>query len=245
MKKFYLLLSLLFFIGIIINAQENHKVEVNKEGYYLNAFKMPELIGGMENLANKVVYPESEKTNRVQGQVLVEVYISDKGDVIKTAIQKGINPALDQSALDAVNSTKWKPAINDGKAVKSKILLPIRFKLDDKKPGNNQSELTHPPSGYLEKVDKEPEPIGGMGSIMSGIKYPEKEKKNGVQGKVLIKAYIDENGNVTQAVNIPQDNKNFIKAATDAIKKAKFTPAEKNGKKVKSVVTIPVQFKLQ
>ena len=81
-------------------------------------------------------------------------------------------------------------------------------------------------------------------SIMGLIEYPEQELKNKIEGKVLIKAYIDENGNVTMALDIPQDNKHFIKAAFYAIKKAKFSPAEKDGKKVKSVITIPVQFKL-
>ena len=73
-----------------------------------------------------------------------------------------------------------------------------------------------------------------MHAIMGLIEYPEQELKNKIEGKVLIKAYIDENGNVTMASDIPQDNKHFIKAACDAIKKAKFTPAEKDGKKVKS-----------
>jgi protein TonB len=79
---------------------------------------------------------------------------------------------------------------------------------------------------------------------MNLIKYPEQEKKNKIEGKVFIKVYIDESGHVMYAIRIPQDNVHFINAACDAIKKTKFTPAIKNGKKVKSVMTIPVQFKL-
>lgn len=247
MKSTYLLLSLLILICLNVSAQEKQKSHINKEGYFTFAATMPELIGGMESLAHKIVYPESERTSRVQGQVLVEVYISEKGNVIKTAIQKGINSALDKAALDAVKTTKWKPAYNDEKPVKCKILIPIVFKLDDYQQSEKLINVDpiDPLSGYTEKVDKEPEPLGGMHAIMSLIEYPEQELKNKIEGKVFIKAYIDENGNVTQAFNIPQDNKHFIKAAFDAIKKAKFTPAEKNGKKVKSIITIPVQFKLQ
>ena len=44
--------------------------------------------------------------------------------LIKTAIQKGITPALNKAALDAVNTTKWTPAYNEGKPVKIKIAIP-------------------------------------------------------------------------------------------------------------------------
>ena len=246
MKTCHLLLSLLIFVSINIIAQQKHKA-INKEGYYLFATTMPDLIGGMESLKNKVVYPESEKVKRVQGQVLVEVYISEKGDIIKTIVNKGINPVLDKAAQDAINTTKWTPAYDEGKPVKMKIIIPIVYKLDDNQPSDNLVNVIpiDPISGYMEKVDKEPEPVGGMNAIMSLIEYPEQELKNKTEGKVFIKAYIDENGNVTFARNIPQDNKHFMKAASDAIMKAKFTPAEKNGKKVKSIITIPVQFKLK
>jgi TonB family protein len=247
MKNHYFLLSLLIITCIYVNAQEKHKPGPNKEGYYFYATKMPELIGGMDSIAHKVVYPASEKANRIQGKVYVQVYINEKGDIDKTTIQKGITTALNKAAQDAVNTTKWTPAINNGKPVKIIISIPILFKLDENKPGDKLVNVMpyDPNSGYIRDVDKQPEPVGGMHAIMGLIEYPEQELKNKTEGKVIIQAYIDENGNVTMASNIPQDNKHFIKSATDAIRKAKFTPAEKNGKKVKSIITIPVQFKLQ
>ena len=246
MKTCHLLLSLLIFFSINIIAQQKHK-PINKEGYYTYATTMPELIGGMESLQHKIIYPESEKANRTQGKVYVQVYINEKGNIDKTVIERGITPALNKAAQDAVNTTKWTPALNEGKPVKIIIAIPILFKLDDYKQDEKLINVTplDPSSGYIKKVDKEPEPVGGMNAIMSLIEYPEQELKYKTEGRVLIKAYVDENGNVTMALAIPQDNKHFIKAACDAIKKAKFTPAVKNGEKVKSVITIPVQFKLQ
>ena len=44
-----------------------------------------------------------------------------------------------------------------------------------------------------------PEPIGGLYAIQSKIKYPEEAKRNGVEGKVFIQAFIDETGNVVEA----------------------------------------------
>ena len=223
------------------------KIKYDKDGYTHYAPKMPELIGGMESLQNKIIYPESEKANRTQGKVYVQVYINEKGDIDKTVILKGITPALNKAAQDAVNTTKWTPAFNDGKPVKIMIAIPILFKLDDNKPEEKLINVTplDPSSGYTKIVDKEPEPVGGMNAIMSLIEYPEQELKYKTEGRVLINAYVDENGNVTMALAIPQDNKHFIKAACNAIQKAKFIPGEKDGKKVKSVITIPVQFKLQ
>ena len=49
---------------------------------------------------------------------------------------------------------------------------------------------------YSELVEEMPEPIGGINSIQEKIQYPEIAKRAGIEGKVFILAYIDENGNV-------------------------------------------------
>lgn len=91
---------------------------------------------------------------------------------------------------------------------------------------------------------KEPFPKGGMKAIMENVKYPESAKKANIEGKVLVKAIIDENGNVANASIEKSANDDLDKAALNAIRATKFTPAEKDGKIVKSEVVIPILFKL-
>ena len=48
-------------------------------------------------------------------------------------------------------------------------------------------------------IDQMPEPIGGISGIQKSMKYPRKAMLKGVEGKVYILAYVDENGDVTEA----------------------------------------------
>ena len=92
--------------------------------------------------------------------------------------------------------------------------------------------------------DKQPEPIGGIEEMIKNVVYPISAKEAGIQGKVLVKTIIDENGNVTETSILKSVNEDCDKAAMDAIKKTKFTPGTKDNKPVKTEITIPIMFKL-
>ena len=101
-------------------------------------------------------------------------------------------------------------------------------------------------SGFAqeEKLDKYPEPVGGIEAMIKNVVYPVSAKEAGIQGKVFVKALIDEQGNVTETSILKSVNEDCDKAALDAIKKTKFTPGFKDNKPVKAEITIPVMFKL-
>ncbi len=87
-------------------------------------------------------------------------------------------------------------------------------------------------------------PIGGVKEIGKNVKYPESAKEEGIQGKVLVKVFVNKNGNVTKTMIITSLNADCDKAAETAIKKTKFEPAQIDGKNVDAKVTIPIMFKL-
>lgn len=97
---------------------------------------------------------------------------------------------------------------------------------------------------YFVSVEEMPTPIGGMNAIQSKIKYPEIAKRAGIQGRVYVKAFIDENGSVAQAEVIKGLDGGCSEAALRAVKVTKFTPGRKRGKAVKVQVSIPILFKL-
>ncbi len=96
-----------------------------------------------------------------------------------------------------------------------------------------------------EKVAHMPKPVGGMESIINNVLYPKDAKKEGIEGKALVVAVVDENGDV-QKVSIANEVNDLLgKAAMEAIKKTKFTPGkDENGNVVKTEITIPIKFKL-
>lgn len=97
--------------------------------YYLEVDEMPAIIGGMNAVMQKVVYPESERKAGQQGLVVVQIYIDEKGNIEKKEIAKGVNPELDKAALNAFNDIKFTPGKADGNPVKVTLAVPVRFKL--------------------------------------------------------------------------------------------------------------------
>jgi protein TonB len=98
---------------------------------------------------------------------------------------------------------------------------------------------------YFVAVEEMPEPIGGIKAIQEKITYPEIAKRAGVEGKVYILAFVDENGNVTKAQVLKGIGAGCDEAARDAVLKTKFKPGKQRGTPVKVQVSIPVIFKLQ
>lgn len=98
---------------------------------------------------------------------------------------------------------------------------------------------------FFVAVEQMPEPIGGIGAIQKKIVYPEIAKRAGVQGRVFVKAYVDEAGRVTKVELIRGIGAGCDEAAMNAVSSVMFSPGKQRGKPVKVQVTVPVLFKLQ
>lgn len=87
-------------------------------------------------------------------------------------------------------------------------------------------------------VEQNPVPLG-----RPNVVYPELAKKAGLEGKVVLKALIDETGSVTKVVVLAGDDI-FKDAAVSAINNLKFKPAINGNRAVKVWITYPVIFRL-
>ena len=97
---------------------------------------------------------------------------------------------------------------------------------------------------FFVAVEQQPEPIGGLEAIQKRIVYPEIAKRAGVQGRVFVKAFVDENGNVVKVELLKGIGAGCDEAAMEAVKNTKFSPGKQRGKPVKVQVSIPIVFKL-
>jgi protein TonB len=107
---------------------EEKKVDEEPQ-YFVAVEEMPEPIGGIAAIQNKIVYPEIAKRAGVEGKVYVKAFVDEKGNVTKVEIQKGLGAGLDEAAMKAVKETKFKPGKQRGKPVKVQVSIPIVFKL--------------------------------------------------------------------------------------------------------------------
>jgi len=100
--------------------------------YYVVVENMPQPIGGIQTIQQNVHYPEIMRRAGIEGTVYVEAFIDETGTVIRTGIVKGVHPALDKAAADAITKTKFEPGQRQGKPVKVRVSIPIRFRMSVK-----------------------------------------------------------------------------------------------------------------
>jgi len=88
---------------------------------------MHQPVGGMKNIYKNITYPEAARKAGISGKVYLLVYINENCDVDNVKIIKGIGMGCDDAAIKGVKSTKFKPAVNKGMAVKAKLSMPVTF----------------------------------------------------------------------------------------------------------------------
>ncbi len=79
-------------------------------------------------------YPQSAVEEGVQGRVLVDFVIDEKGKVGDVKVARGVDPRLDAEAVRVIAaSPDWKPGILRGKKVKTALSVYVEFRLERKK----------------------------------------------------------------------------------------------------------------
>ena len=206
------------------------------------------------------VYPPEAKAAGVSGVVVVETVIGPDGKVLDTRVLRSV-PKLDAAAIDAVKQWEFTPTLLNGAAVPVVATMTVNFVLDGKPgksgvPGGAGSAAPlpppppppPPPPGH-EPLDPAAVRIGG--GVMPPTKildvlpvYPPAAREARIQGVVILEALIDGKGKVEQA-RVLRSVSELDQAALDAVKQWVFTPTLINGKPVKVVMTVTVNFKLQ
>jgi len=225
-------------------------VNVLMDSVYTTADKMPEPVGGLSALAKNVKYPKKAKKDGVQGTVFVGVTIDEKGNPILPSIMRGIGHGCDEAAINAVKKTRFTPAIKNWKAVKSRITIPIAFKLSDGKTDNPIAQDVHkddanPAGGTYKYVEEMPSVVGGMESVLKGVTYPESAKQRKIEGKVYVHLVVNEEGNTENVTIMKSLDPDCDAASINFVKTLKWNPGKQQGKPVKVEVVLPIQFSLK
>lgn len=205
----------------------------------------PVPIGGYGEIQKNIIYPKVAQEAGIEGTVIVQVFVDKTGTVTETKVIKSIpDTGLDEAAIAALKKTTFKPAQQRDKEVGVWISVPVNFKLK----GGDKVASTPPKSQKKMKFipyDEPPVPVDGYAAIQKNVIYPEAAQKAGIEGTVIVQAFVDVNGEVDEAVilrGIPDSGLN--EAAIAAIKKVQFTPARQKNKTVGVWVSIPVAFAL-
>jgi TonB family protein len=166
------------------------------------------------------VYPEEAKRARVEGKVVLDVTVEEKGEVSMAEVISG-HLLLNQAAIDALKQWRFSKPSN----APATIQLTIAFALKPESKAANEPTSTGGSSlRLIHKVD---------------ATYPEGARQERIQGEVGVEITVNEAGQVIDARAVSGHEK-LRDAAVEAAKQFRF----ENGLKKTVVATFTFNFVL-
>ena len=94
----------------------------------------PSPVGGFEawsrHLSENLTYPTSARMKGIQGTVLVSFIVNTDGTIEGIELVQGIGGGCDEEAIRIIKSSpSWTPGMIKGKAVRTRMKIPISFRL--------------------------------------------------------------------------------------------------------------------
>ena len=154
-------------------------------------------------------YPEADQKNRIEGTAIAKFVINENGrmtniEVVRSPSETMKTEVLRVMELMANSAGAWRPARKEGKVVASEMVLPVKFKLEDKKEGS--AEKSPMATSNVRTIQVVPNPANEEISIET------------VQGATTV-AIFDESGSQVWSEKIAQGN-----IASIRISVSKFKP---------------------
>lgn len=153
-----------------------------------------------------------------------------------------------ESCASAINDTvlsepKYLCGIKEGKIANITNEVVTQGEMPDGQPKNPDE------SGIYSSVEQQPQFPGGPAEILRFIgqhlKYPEKQLKEGVQGRVVVQFYVDTLGRVCEPKIVRGKDPALDREALRVVRLfPNFTPGMINGKKVNTYFTLPIIFEV-
>ena len=91
--------------------------------------EMPEIMGGLTSLYERVEYPRMAKQAGIEGKVVVQFVVDKEGRVTDPVVLRSVHPLLDEAALRAVRDLRFRPGKQRDRPVRVQMSLPIVFRL--------------------------------------------------------------------------------------------------------------------
>lgn len=85
----------------------------------------------VEYLKDNLKYPESAKKKGIEGKVYIQFVVEKDGSIADVKVMRGVCEELDAEAVRVIKAMpKWKPGEQEGKPVRTTMMLPINFKIN-------------------------------------------------------------------------------------------------------------------
>lgn len=109
-------------------------VEDNSIKDFASVEVLPEFPGGEKAfgsfLSKNINYPPMARENNISGRVFISFVVEKDGQLTDIKVLRGLGYGTDEEAVRVLKkSPKWKPGIQNGRAVRVQYTIPISFQL--------------------------------------------------------------------------------------------------------------------
>jgi TonB family protein len=125
------LLTILLVSPSKANVFELSKADGDSSQVFSMVEQMPQIIGGISELYKSIEYPREARDLHVEGKVFVQFVVDTEGNVKEPKVLKDIGFGCGEAALEAIQSIKFTPGIQNGVEVPVNYTLPVSFKLKE------------------------------------------------------------------------------------------------------------------
>lgn len=188
----------------------------------------------VEQVAVKTPVPKPPDEVKVE-ETIHEVQELDKG-IVSTKDEAGEKPTSENAPIPTNTEPK---GTGDGPAVISEPPPPP----PPPKKEEPKKEEEPDPTKFVPGA-KQPKEVN-LGDIQKLIGYPAVAREMNLEGNIVFRVLVDENGNYLKHLPPKTGHPILIKAVEEHIGKVKFTPAIQGDKPIKFWVNVPFVFKLQ
>jgi len=199
-------------------------------------------------------YPPLALETHVEGKVILNVEINASGDVETVTPFTG-HPTLVQSAIIAVLQWNYRPYLLNGEPTKVQTSVSLTFALSPESgPQGSMTDSPLPPGSDDESASAPHLPLPKRIRVSAGVaqglvltkvnpEYPQDAKQARIQGVVLLKVNIAQDGTVKQ-VELISGHPMLAPAAIDAVQKWTYRPYLLNGDPIEVETQVRVDFTL-
>ncbi|RZA00663.1 MAG: TonB family protein [Sphingobacteriaceae bacterium] len=219
--------------------------------------QQPSFPGGKSALdaymGKNVRYPIRDRENNIQGKVNLQFAIETDGSVTDVIAISGPSQSLKDASIVAMkNSPKWIPGYKDGKVIKMPYSYEVSFTIGDGI--SNRTKIFKVVDNNVDNqvfavLETQPKFPGGIQSFLQylgkNVKYPAEDRKNNLQGKVIVQFVIERNGSLTDIKAISSPSNAMSEEAVRVVSSSpKWIPGMQGGSFVRSQFTVPITFTL-
>lgn len=178
-------------------------------------------------------------------------FVSQQGDVDLTEEQEVVEmEEIVQTEQEEKPPPPPRPQVpvevpNDEILEDQEINLDADMNLDDPLDMPPPPEEEEEEEDFFVAVEEMPELKGGLAELQKKINYPERARKAGIEGRVVVQFIVTEEGKVEDPRVIRGIGGGCDEEALRVIKEAEFEPGMQRGKPVRVQYSLPVIFQLQ